>query len=112
MGKWSISVKDMPRRVYPDFCPGWLYVTTPKAGLALAEVSVRNAEVLMATARLDDIFVTGFLRERLPGIMLRQLQRLTFSYELIKRKAEKALTSFQPAADAISDSTNACTTCA
>jgi len=73
MGKWSISVKDMPRRVYPDFCPGWLYVTTPKAGLALAEVSVRNAEVLMATARLDDIFVTGFLRERLPGVMLRQL---------------------------------------
>ena len=50
MGKWSISVKDMPRRVYPDFCPGWLYVTTPKVGLALAEVSVRNAEVLMATA--------------------------------------------------------------
>jgi len=73
MGKWSISVQDMPRRVYPDFCPGWLYVTTPKAGLALAEVSVKNSEVLMATARLDDIFVTGFLRERLPGVLLRQL---------------------------------------
>ncbi len=73
MGKWSISVRDMPRRVYPDFCPGWLYVTTPAAGLALAEVSVKNAEVLMATARLDDIFVTGFLRERLPGVLLRQL---------------------------------------
>ena len=73
MGKWSISAEDMPRRVYPDFCPGWLYVTTPRVGLALAEVSVLHHHVLMKTARLDDIFVTGFLRERLPGVTLRQL---------------------------------------
>jgi hypothetical protein len=30
MGKWSVSREEMPRRVHPDFCPGWLYVTTPK----------------------------------------------------------------------------------
>ena len=48
-------------------------MTTPRAGLALAEVSVKNHEVLMSTARLDDIFVTGFLRERVPGVRLSQL---------------------------------------
>ena len=73
MGKWSISKEDMPRRVYPDFCPGWIYVTTPKVGLALAEVSVQNHPALMKTARLDDIFVTGFLREFLPWVNLGQL---------------------------------------
>ena len=73
MGKWSISKEDMARRVYPDFCPGWLYVTTPRVGLALAEVSVKNHPALMKTARLDDIFVTGFLREFLPWVRLGQL---------------------------------------
>ena len=73
MGKWSISISDMPRRVFPDFCPGWLYVTTPRVGLALAEVSVKNYPALMKTARLDDIFVSGFLREYLPNVKLQQL---------------------------------------
>lgn len=73
MSKWSISKEDMERRVYPDFCPGWLYVMTPRVGLALAEVGVKHAQELMSKARLDDIFVTGFLRERLPWATLQQL---------------------------------------
>jgi len=73
MSKWSISKADMSRRVYPDFCPGWLYVVSPRVGLALAEVSVLRAHQLMPKARLDDIFVTGFLRERLPWARLQQL---------------------------------------
>lgn len=73
MSKWSISKEDMERRVYPDFCPGWLYVITPRVGLALAEVGVKNSYELMPKARLDDIFVTGFLRERLPWAKLQQL---------------------------------------
>jgi len=73
MSKWSISKEDMERRVYPDFCPGWLYVVTPRVGLALAEVGVQHADELMTKARLDDIFVTGFLRERLPWTKLQQL---------------------------------------
>ena len=42
MSKWSISKEDMESRVYPDFCPGWLYVITPRVGLALAEVGVKE----------------------------------------------------------------------
>ena len=30
LGKWFMSREDLPRRVYPDYCPGWLYVTTPQ----------------------------------------------------------------------------------
>jgi hypothetical protein len=75
MGKWAISPEDMSRRVFPDFCPGWLYVTTPRAGLAMAEVSVVQADdKLMRMARLDDIFVTGFVRERVEGLEVKQFQ--------------------------------------
>jgi len=74
MSKWSISKEDMERRVYPDFCPGWLYVINKRVGLALAEVSVKNSHELMPKARLDDIFVTGFLRERIPWAKLQQLK--------------------------------------
>jgi len=73
MSKWSISKEDMDRRVFPDFCPGWLYVLTPRVGLALAEVGMLKSNELMMRARLDDIFVTGFLRERLPWTSLQQL---------------------------------------
>jgi len=73
MSKWSISKEDMERRVYPDFCPGWLYVITPRVGLGLAEVGVKKSDELMPKARLDDIFVTGFLREKLPWARLQQL---------------------------------------
>jgi len=72
MGKWSISKEAMPRRVYPSFCPGWLYLTTPRTGLALAEVSVRRHKELSNKSKLDDIFVTGFIREYLPHIRLSQ----------------------------------------
>ena len=73
MGKWAISQEDMSRRVYPDFCPGWLYVTTPRVGLALAEVSLVTPEdPLMKVARLDDIFVSGFVRERVEGVGVQQ----------------------------------------
>ena len=30
LGKWSLSHSDLPRRVFPDHCFGWLYVLTPK----------------------------------------------------------------------------------
>ena len=35
--------------MYPDYCIGWLYVTTPKVGLALVEVSVMRKDQLVVT---------------------------------------------------------------
>ena len=72
MGKWYMPEGDMPRRVYPDYCPGWLYVTTPRVGLALAEVATTHATEVLPMAKMDDVFVTGILREHL-GLQLTQL---------------------------------------
>ena len=30
MGKFFIDEQELSRRVYPDLCFGWLYVTTPR----------------------------------------------------------------------------------
>ena len=43
--------------------------------------------------------------------MLRQLQRLVRFYDLIKKKAASALTSFGAAAKAIGKATKDCSTC-
>ena len=72
LGKWYMGREDLPRRVYPDYCPGWLYVTTPKVGLALAEVAAQYADEVLPMAKMDDVFVTGILRERL-GMSLTQM---------------------------------------
>ena len=64
-GKWSPSWAEMGRRTWPDFCFGWLWVTTPRVGVALAEVAARLEPDMLHLAKWDDSFVTGFLRERL-----------------------------------------------
>ena len=73
MAKFFITSYELQRRVYPDLCFGWLYVTTPRVGLALAEVAAINHEELQPRANRDDYFITGFLREKLPWISLRCL---------------------------------------
>ena len=69
MNKWSVTT-DI--RLYPDYCFGWLYVTTPAVGLALAEVSVLHRKKLVMTN--DDNFVTGILRSHLAGVTIQQLE--------------------------------------
>ena len=69
--KWSISEDENSRRVNPESCIGWIYVTTPRVGLALTEVAVTHYEELKKMVRLDDLFITGFVREYLPWIQLR-----------------------------------------
>ena len=69
MNKWSVKT-DI--KLYPDYCFGWLYVTTPAVGLALAEVSVIARKKLVMTN--DDNFVTGILRSHLPWVNIEQLE--------------------------------------
>ena len=40
--KYSPTFDEFPRRTYPDFCFGWLWVSTPRTGLALAEVGASS----------------------------------------------------------------------
>ena len=69
MNKWSVAT-DI--KLYPDYCFGWLYVTSPTVGLALAEVSVLKRKKLVMTN--DDNFVTGTLRSHLAGVTIEQLE--------------------------------------
>ena len=45
-----------------------------RVGLALAEVAATRSEELLVRSNRDDYFITGFLRERLPWVQMRQLE--------------------------------------
>ena len=49
--KYSPTSEEYPRRTYPDFCFGWFWVTSPKIGMALAEVGANYAEEILHMAR-------------------------------------------------------------
>ena len=53
-------------KLSPDYCSGWAYVMTPKLGLRLAEVAA-NVDPGTMCLRLEDLFITGMLRERIQG---------------------------------------------
>ena len=85
MGKWSVSREAWSGRVYPAFCTGWLYVTSPRVALGLAEVKTSSSSLLsspvqvaatelslLPMAGVDDVFVSGILRQRL-GVPATQL---------------------------------------
>merc|ERR1711997_650331 len=63
----------MDRRVYPSFCPGWAYLTTPDMAIKLAEMASNLPPKLLKLKRLDDMFMTGFALEQIPGAKLEQL---------------------------------------
>jgi len=73
MGKWSVKTYEMDRRVWPDFCPGWAYVTTPSTAIQLAEMTANLPPSLLRLNRLDDIFVVGVAREHIEGAKVEQL---------------------------------------
>merc|ERR1712025_74096 len=57
--------EDLDVDVMPDFCSGFLYLTSPKVGAALVQVGLTlypQTEVRVA----EDYLVAGVLRERLP----------------------------------------------
>ena len=82
--KWSISEDENSRRVNPESCIGWIYVTTPRVGLALTEVAMTHYEELKKMVRLDDLFITGFVREYLPWIQLRN--NSNYGFKILKKK--------------------------
>jgi len=86
-GKWRVKAEDNERvksrdpehqlAIFPDFCPGWLYITTPEVGLGLAIVAAHDKniqKVLAAEETIEDVFITGVIRERLPWVKLSVLE--------------------------------------
>jgi len=63
-GNWSVTKKDLKEDVMPDFCSGFLYMTSPVVGAALVQVGhylYSGTEVRLT----EDYLVAGVLRERL-----------------------------------------------
>ena len=72
-GNWSVSRAVFDRDVMPDFCIGFLYVTTPQVGAALVQAGLalfNQTEVV----QIEDSLITGVLRERLPHITIEMLE--------------------------------------
>ena len=63
----------MSRRVFPSFCPGWAYVTTPEMGIRIAEMASNMPVHVQKMKRLDDIYMTGMVVERIPDSNVEQI---------------------------------------
>ncbi|XP_076766367.1 beta-1,3-galactosyltransferase 5 isoform X1 [Xylocopa sonorina] len=69
--KWFVTKEEFPYNVYPDFLSGWFYVTS----LKIAQLLVRTSENFKNLFWIDDVFITGILREKC-GIKLEMLNDL------------------------------------
>ena len=72
-GNWSVSKEVFDRDVMPDFCIGFLYVTTPQVGAALTQVGLALYSETEVT-QIEDSLITGVLRERLPQVTIQMLE--------------------------------------
>ena len=72
-GNWSLTKEELEVDILPDFCTGFLYVTTPQVGAALVQVGLvlySQTEVVVT----EDYLIAGVLRERLPDVSLEALE--------------------------------------
>ncbi|XP_024937081.1 beta-1,3-galactosyltransferase 5 isoform X2 [Cephus cinctus] len=59
--KWFVTQEEFALNVYPEFLSGWLYITSSK----IAEKLVSYAQVYPKYFWIDDLFITGILRNDL-----------------------------------------------
>lgn len=59
--KWYVSKAEYSSSVYPDFVSGWLYITHPQVASQLTDYAESSREYFW----IDDVFVTGILRQTL-----------------------------------------------
>lgn len=59
-GKWAVTKEEFPDSTYPDYCNGCFYVFNPSTAARLV-----NRAKTRKFFWIDDVFVTGFLREDL-----------------------------------------------
>ena len=72
-GNWSTTKEELEADIMPDFCCGFLYLTTPRVGAALVQAALTlygDTEVV----QIEDSLITGVLRQRLPGVSVDALE--------------------------------------
>ena len=72
LGNWSITKDQLESDIVPDFCAGFLYITTPRVGAALVQVGLSLFSKTEVTL-IEDSLITGVLRKRLPSLALEML---------------------------------------
>jgi len=78
-GKWTFQSRDHDHQLalIPNMCFGWFFITTPEVGLALAIASAHykdTQKVLVMEGLVEDCYITGVLRERLPWVKLNAIE--------------------------------------
>lgn len=58
--KWFVTMKEYSHSFYPPYLSGWYYVTTPQVATLISNVSQYYSNFW-----IDDILITGILREML-----------------------------------------------
>ncbi|XP_043508318.1 beta-1,3-galactosyltransferase 5 isoform X1 [Frieseomelitta varia] len=58
--KWFVTNEDFSGDVYPDFLSGWFYITN----LKVAQLLVYASEKIKNFLWIDDVFITGILRQK------------------------------------------------
>ena len=64
--KWCVTRNEFPDPVFPHFCSGWGYISTPETVAAV----LRQLQLVSSLFWIDDVFVTGILRERAGDVFL------------------------------------------
>jgi len=72
LGNWSVTKDQLESDIVPDFCAGFLYITTPRVGAALVQVGLALLGQKDVTL-IEDSLITGVLRERLSSVSLEML---------------------------------------
>ena len=74
-GNWSHSKEEIEHDIMPDFCVGFLSLTTPDVGAQLAQVGlVMYGDSKTPITQIEDSLITGILRERLPHIRIKMME--------------------------------------
>lgn len=68
--RWYVSDVDYDSQFYPDFCSGWAYITSVEVAVDLLDQIPKHPLFW-----IDDVYITGILRQSAPDIELDSLNK-------------------------------------
>ena len=69
--RWYLSARDYPKEFYPDFVTGQIYIMTADLLPKLLKAADQVKPIY-----LEDVWITGILRERIPEAKLENIENL------------------------------------
>ena len=74
LGNWTADIEQLPQARVPDFCAGFLYLTTPATAVRLAQAGLAVfGEFQAEVSLIEDSLITGVLRQSLGQVQLGML---------------------------------------